>query len=504
MNESNVRRLLPLGPLSPLVQTYSYLQLYLSVCHVRCSRVTMKFPLYVLIVFQLFIFIPCENVTKTIVKTVSYKTNEINRKIPEVKISPQNNTQFELKAVELSEDGLDSALNDTLEDTFLSEKPKEFDWKDIQFKKFDLNPKNGNASLEDLLNILTPLINLTRLDNNTKAFDWSDAELEIDQELLSDEDEDLESVNLDIGSYIQKITPSKAKSLDQAHQAKGKSLEQKPKVAENVNKESLTSITPASSQTPEAKDVTFKPKPRRLETNFRTSKANAKEVKPSVETVQPSSETSQNNTKDSPGISKTQTNSKTLQDNREKPQDNSKTQVNAFEGSQSASNLFSVRIPLPNSGAKDFMLAEPSGLVAYRESYPYNDDEDILAGPSDGVAYRKPRAASASKSTQGEQSTLAAYLASNADSGDLLAEPDDPMEYRVPRETSDVNNPPEPFISRRFSVNSFRELMDFYEPLRLPGLQELNISASCKKDMSLYIEALNSRIPWALKSKSRF
>ncbi|XP_008487828.1 nose resistant to fluoxetine protein 6-like [Diaphorina citri] len=338
----------------------------------------MKFPLYPLIVFKLFIFIRCEtknitdvtkNVTysKSIEKAVpKYKTNVLPTKLPDVKVSPQNKTVF-LKSVKLSEDDFEATLNDTLEDIdpVITDKSKEFDWKDPQFQTFKFDYKKDNSSLEKLLSILTPLINITRLDNDTNAFDWSDEELDsdlVDQDLLSGEDEDLGSLNLEVGTFIQKINPiSKPKSLDQQNQAAKKDTPKTP-----------TNLKPKSSKSDQTLDLK----------------------------------------------------SETLQ-------------------------------------------ANSSG--------------ETVASSSDVV-----------------------NVYSNEDNDELMGEPSTIITYRIPREAGDLykrapNTPPEPFISRRFNVNSLKELMDFYEPERLPGLEELNISAPCKKDMALYIEALNSRIPWALK-----
>ncbi|KAI5699509.1 hypothetical protein M8J75_003957 [Diaphorina citri] len=338
----------------------------------------MKFPLYSLIVFKLFIFIRCEtknitdvtkNVTysKSIEKAVpKYKTNVLPTKLPDVKVSPQNKTVF-LKSVKLSEDDFEATLNDTLEDIdpVISDKSKEFDWKDPQFQTFKFDYKKDNSSLEKLLSILTPLINITRLDNDTNAFDWSDEELDsdlVDQDLLSGEDEDLGSLNLEVGTFIQKINPiSKPKSLNQQNQAAKKDTPKTP-----------TNLKPKSSKSDQTLDVK----------------------------------------------------SETLQ---------------------------------------------------------ANSSEETVASSSDVV-----------------------NVYSNEDNDELMGEPSTIITYRIPREAGDLykrapNTPPEPFISRRFNVNSLKELMDFYEPERLPGLEELNISAPCKKDMALYIEALNSRIPWALK-----
>lgn len=320
----------------------------------QCSLIIMKFPL-ILIVFKLFIFGHCENITttKSIQKiTPKILTNDAPAKVPNVNFSQQNKSEPSLKSVNISEADLDDSLNDSLGDIdpLLNEKSKDFDWKDPQFKSFSFDRKHDNASLEKLLNILTPLINLTRLDNDTKAFDWSDEELDADEDLFSTEDEDLTSFDLQVGTFIQKISPN----------YKLKSLEPTLKVA-------------------------------------------PKEVSPS-----------KNSSEQAPVESKT-------------------LQLNVSEEAVTASSDV--------------------------------DEEVMLGEPSSPVLYRIPRAAS------------------------------DSLHKRTPI------TPLEPFISRRFSVNSLRELMDYYEPLRLPGLEELNITLSCQKDMALYIEALNKRIPWALKSK---
>ncbi|KAL1455274.1 hypothetical protein WDU94_009379 [Cyamophila willieti] len=316
----------------------------------------MKFPLHPLFVFTLFIFISCENVT-------NYK-NQTNQ-IFQVKNSPRNNTVIVPKSIELTEEDFDATLNDTLEglEPLINDKTKDFDWKNPKFKAFKFNNhKNDNTSLEKLLSILTPLINLTRFENDTKDFDWSDEELDVDQDLLSNEDEDLGDINLKIESYIQKINPNPiGKSLDQNHLTLEKEIP-----------------TPSTNLT------------QTVSKNSEILKANISEV-----------------------------------------------------------------------------VGSSSNVV---NRYSHDSDEIMLGEPSTLYSYRVPREAN-----------------------------------EVPRESSNLFKgtsgaiPPEPFVSRRFSVNSLRELMDFYEPFRLPGLEELNISPTCKKDISLYVEALNNRIPWALK-----
>uniref|UniRef100_A0A8D9EWU2 Nose resistant to fluoxetine protein 6 n=1 Tax=Cacopsylla melanoneura TaxID=428564 RepID=A0A8D9EWU2_9HEMI len=316
----------------------------------------MKFPLHPLFVFSLFIFISCENLTN-----FKFQTDPLKF---QVKNSPRNNTDIVPQSIEATEEDFDATLNDTLGylDPLITDKTKDFDWKNPKFKafKFD-NHKNDNTSLEKLLSILTPLINLTRFDNDTKAFEWSDEELDVDQDLLSDEDEDLGDIDLKIGSYIQKINPTNPK---------GKSLENHPATEKEILK---------------------------------------------------------------PSANLTQTVSK-----------QSEVQANVSEVVGSSSNVVN--------------------------SYSDDSDEIMLGEASTLHTYRVPREAS-----------------------------EIPRESSSPFKGTSSVIPPEPFVSRRFSVNSLRELMDFYEPLRLPGLEELEISPACKKDISVYVEALNSRIPWALK-----
>lgn len=335
----------------------------------------MKFPMYplLLIVFELFIFSHCENITinNSIQKITSKNgTDDAPTKAPIVNFSRQNKSELGLKSIDLSEENLDASLNDSLEDIDLNENSKDFEWKEPQLiKSFQFDHKRDNASLEKLLNILTPLINLTRLDNDTKAFDWSDEELNGNEDLLSEDDEDLTSFDLKVGTYIQKISPnSKLKPLE-----------------------------PTLKISPDSKRKSLEPT---LKLNY-DSKLKSLEPTLKVASKQPST-----------------------------------------------SN---------NVSEKSLIQSSPLELNASGEVVVASSDVEVMLGESSS-----------------------------------------PMLYRLPRAAS---TPAEPFISRRFSVNSLRELMDYYEPLRLPGLEEMNITLACQKDMALYIEALNKRIPWALKSK---